>query len=139
MYGIIALVRLLPEKTVKKLLARVLSKLITVPEAERAEWREAVDALIQNELSRADVVSTYAVAADRTRKGIVTPAAYQNWTGRVIILSFEDDPTQNKNFLPRYEKLFGRAVEVLNMGNSGHTAAFSNPDKYVELLEQALV
>ena len=138
MYGIIALVRLLPEKTVKKLLASVLSKLITVPEAERAEWREAVDALIQNELSRADVISTYAVAADRTRKGIVTPAAYRNWTGRIIVLSSEDDPTQNKNFLPRYEKLFGRAVEVLNMGNIGHTAAFSDPDKYAELLEQAL-
>ena len=138
MYGIIALVRLLPEKTVKKLLASILSKLITVLEAERAEWREAVDALIQNELSRADVVSTYAVAADRTRKGIVTPAAYQNWTGRVIILSSEDDPTQSKKFLPRYEKLFGRAVEVVNMGNIGHTAAFANPDKYVEFLEQAL-
>jgi len=29
-------------------------------------------------------------------------------------------------------------VEVVNMGDLGHTAAFSNPDQYVEFLEQAL-
>jgi 6-phosphogluconolactonase/glucosamine-6-phosphate isomerase/deaminase len=36
-----------------------------------------------------------------------------------------------------HRPLFGRAVQVLNMGNMGHTAAIF-PDKYVELLEQML-
>ena len=137
--GIIALARVLPEKTVKNLLASGLLKAMTLPEAERAEWQAAVDAVMQNDLNRADVVSHFAVAADRMRQGIVTPSAYENWQGRVIVLSSENDPTQNKKDIPRYERLFGRAVEVLNMGKLGHTAAFSNPDKYVELLEQALV
>lgn len=137
-YAFIALARILPEKTVKSLLTGGLLKAITVPEAERAEWREALNALMQNDLSRADVVSHFAVAADRIHKGIVTPAAYQNWTGRVIVLSSYNDPTQRKKYIPGYERLLGCTVEMVNMGDLGHTAAFSNPDKYVEFLEQAL-
>jgi pimeloyl-ACP methyl ester carboxylesterase len=138
-YVSIALARLLPEKTVKNLLTGGLVKFITLPEAERAQWLEAINAVMQNDLSRADVISHFAVAADWIRKGIVTPAAYQNWTGRIILLSAENDPTQSKKDIPRYEKLFGRAVEVVDMGNMGHTALLFNPDKYVALLEQALV
>ena len=134
----IALARLLPEKTVKSLLAGGLLKAISVPGAERAEWEEALNAIMQNDLSRADVISHFAIAADRIHKDIVTPASYQNWTGRAIVLSSDNDPTQSKKYIPRYEQLFGRAVEVVNMGDLGHTAAFSNPDKYVEFLEQAL-
>jgi len=135
----IALARFLPEKTLKRLMTRLLLKLITVPEAERAEWGETINTLMQNDLSRADIVSHFAVAADRIHQDIVKPAAYQNWTGRVIVLSSENDPTQRKNNIPRYEQLLGRAVAVVNMGDLGHTSAFSSPDKYVEFLEQALV
>jgi pimeloyl-ACP methyl ester carboxylesterase len=138
-YAFIALARLLPEKTVKNLLAGGLLKIITVPEAEHTEWVKAIHAVMQHELSRADLVSRFAVAADVIRKEIVTPAAYQNWTGGVIVLSAENDPTESKKDVPHYEKLFGRTVEVLNMGNMGHTAALFNPNKYVELLEQTLV
>jgi pimeloyl-ACP methyl ester carboxylesterase len=138
-YVAIALAHLLPEKTVKKMLTGGLVKFISLPEAERAEWLEAINAVMQNELSRADVVSHFAVAADLIRKGIVTPAAYQNWPGPILVLSAENDPTQSKKDIPRYEKLFGRAVQVINMGAMGHTAALFNPQKYVELLEQALV
>lgn len=137
-YPIIALVRLLPARTAKNLLKGGLLKFITPPEAERAEWLEAIDSVMQNDLSHADVVSHFAVAADLIRKGIITPAAYQNWTGRVIVFGAENDPTQSKKDFPRYEKLFGRAVEVVNMGDMGHTAALFNPDQYVALLEQAL-
>lgn len=137
-YVCIALARLLPEKTVKNLLTSGLLKAITLPEAERAAWLEAITVVMQKDLTRADVVSHFAVAADAIRKGIVAPGAYQRWMGRIIVLSAENDPTQSKKDFPRYEKLFGRAVEVINMGNMGHTAALFNPDKYVELLEQAL-
>jgi pimeloyl-ACP methyl ester carboxylesterase len=134
----VALARLLPEKTVKNLLTGGLRRFITLPESERAEWLEAIDVVMQNELSRADVVSHFAVAADLIWKGNVTSSAFQNWSGRVIVLSAENDPTQSKKDFPRYEKLFGRRVEVLNLGDMGHTAALFNPDKYVEILEQAL-
>lgn len=137
-YIAVALARLLPERTVKNLLAGGLLKVIIVPEAERAGWVEAVHTIMRNDLSRADVISHFALAADVIRKGMVTPTAYRYWTGRITILSAENDPTQSKKDIPRYEKLFGRAVEIANMGDMGHTAALFNPDKYVELLEQAI-
>ncbi len=137
-YVFIVLARLLPEKTLKNLLGGGLLKVITLPEAERAEWQQAINVVMQNDLSRADVVSHFAVAADVIRNGIVTPAAYRSWAGRIIVLSAENDPTQSKKDIPRYERLFGRAVEVVSMGNMGHTAALFNPHEYVELLESAL-
>lgn len=137
-YIAIALVRLLPEKTVKNLLTSELLKVVTVPDAERPEWVQAVNFVMQHDLTRGDAVSHFAVAADMLRQGIVMPVAYRNWTGCVLVLSDENDPTQRKKDIPRYERLFGRAVEVVNMRGMGHTAAFFNPDKYVELLEQAL-
>ena len=137
-YAAIALARLLPERQVKNLLTGGLLKAVTVPEAERADWLAAIRAVMQNDLSRADVVSHFAVAADWIRKGIVTPAAYRNWTGRVIVLRAENDPTQSQKDIPRYEALFGRTVQVLSMGNMGHTAVLLDPDQYVAWLEQAL-
>jgi pimeloyl-ACP methyl ester carboxylesterase len=139
LYAFIALARLLPEKTVKNLLTSRLLKFMTLPEAERGEWLVAMDALMQKDLSRADAISHFAVAADLIRGGIVTPAAYQHWTGRAFVLSAENDPTQSKKDVPRYEKLLGRAVEVINMGDMGHTALLFNPNRYLKLFEQALV
>lgn len=138
-YAAIALARLLPEKAVKKVLLGGLVKLISLPEEERAGWLEAIHAVMQHDLSRADVISHFAVAADLIRHGLVTPAAYRDWPGRVIVLSAQNDPTQSSKYLPRYEKLFGRAVQVVDMGNMGHAAALFSPDAYVALLEEALV
>jgi pimeloyl-ACP methyl ester carboxylesterase len=138
LYCITLLVRLLPQATVKNLLAGGVIKGISVPAAERTEWEQVIRALMQNDLSRADVVAHFAATADMIRKGIVAPAAYRGWTGRILVLRSEDDPTQGKTDIPRYESLFGRAVEVLSMGDLSHTAYLVNPDKFVELLEQAL-
>jgi len=136
---VVALVRVLPEKTLKRLLAGEFRKVVEVPAAERDEWLAIINGILQHELSRADAVSHFAVAVDMLRQGLVTPAAYQRWTGRVIVLSARNDPTQSPKDFPRYERLFGRPVAVLDLGSLGHTAALSDPDRYVELLEEALV
>ena len=137
-YAAVILAHLIPEKTIKQLLTAGLLKAIPLPEAERAEWVEALHEVMQNDLSRADVVSHFAVAADLIRRGYVSPAAYRNWRGRIIVLKADNDPTQSKRDFPRYEKLFGRAVEVVDMGNLGHTAPIFEPDKYAELYERTL-
>jgi pimeloyl-ACP methyl ester carboxylesterase len=137
-YFCMGLARVLPETTVKNLLVGGLLKVISVPASKRAEWQEAIYAIMQNDLSRADVVSHFSVAADIIRKRMITPAAFQNWSGRILVLSAQNDITQSKKDIPHYEKLFRRTVEVIDMGDMGHTAALFNPDKYVELLEQAL-
>ena len=137
-YAAITLARVLPEKTVKNLLAGGLFKVFTLPEAERAQWRQALDELMARELSRADVISHFAVAADLIRWRRVTRAAYQNWPGRVVVLSARNDPTQSPRDIPQYEQLFGRPMQVIDMGDMGHTAALFDPAGYVALLEQAL-
>jgi hypothetical protein len=135
---VVALVRILPEKSVKKMLGGELLKHVDVPAAERAEWAAIISDLMQNELTRADAVSHFTVAVDMLKQGLVTPSAYQHWTGRVIVMSAKNDPTQRKEDLPRYERLFGRPVELLDMGTLGHTAGLFNPIQFVDLLEQAL-
>lgn len=137
-YIAIGLVRLLPERNVKNLLAGGLFKIMTLPDDQRSEWQQAVNYFLHEELSREDVVSHFAVAADLIRRGIVSPGAYKDWYGRVTVLSAENDPTQNKRDIPHYEKLFGRSVEVVSMGELGHTAALIDPERYVAMLEIAL-
>ena len=50
----------------------------------------------------------------------------------------QNDPTQNSNDKARYEKLLGRPVEVISMGQVGHIACLLAPHQYVTWLEQAL-
>jgi pimeloyl-ACP methyl ester carboxylesterase len=133
----IALARLLPEKKLKNMLAGGLLKLVVISEDKRAEWSEAMNHIMQDELTRADVVSHFSVAADLIKKGSVKTSAHANWSGRIVVLSAENDPTQNKNDFPRYEKLFGRPVEVINMGSMGHAGVLSDPEEYIRLLEKA--
>jgi hypothetical protein len=135
---LIVLARILPDRTVKDLLARGLLRAITLPEAERVEWAIVINAIVHNDLSRADVVSHFAVAADLIVTGVVTPAAFRTWTGRVVALSAENDSTQNKKDAPRFESLFGRGIDVINLGRLGHTAALVDPNTYVDVLERAL-
>ncbi|HVM59469.1 MAG TPA: alpha/beta hydrolase [Verrucomicrobiae bacterium] len=138
-YAAIGLVRLIPERIIKKLLVGGLLKAVPLPEPVRAEWTEALHQVVDHDLSRADIVSHFAVAADLIRRNPVNPAAYRNWTGRIIVLKADNDPSQSPKDFPRYEKLFGRPVEVIDMGNMSHIAPILYPDKYAELYEQALV
>ena len=129
---------ILPERWVKGLLAGGLSKAISAPESERAAWLEAVRHTFEHDLSRADVVSHFAVAGDAFGGQVMRPEVLRSWPGRVVVLSAENDRTQGKSDLGRYEALFGRPVEPLSMGTMGHTAALVEPVRYAALVEQAL-
>ncbi len=80
------------------------------------------------------IIVTVFLAVAVLMLGIAAASAIS--TGRA--LSREKSAPGQVVDIPRYEKLFGRAVEVVNMGNRGHTAVLFNLDKYVELLQQAL-
>jgi pimeloyl-ACP methyl ester carboxylesterase len=135
---IIALVRILPEKMVKSMLAEGLLKVVSVDQAQCAEWETAIRETLQNDLARVDIVSHFAVAADVIQARLVHPGAFKDWAGKVSIFSAENDPTQSQGDFPRYEKLFGRPIQVINMGSRGHTAALLDPVYFAALLDQAL-
>jgi len=127
-----------PERPVKRLLASGLLKILSVPPDERQAWEEALREIMDHDLTRADVVSHFAVAADLIRRGIVRPGVYTSWPGRIVVLSAANDPTQGKGDRARYETLFGRPVEAISLGAAGHTGLLLDPDRFVELVEQAL-
>ena len=134
----IALVRLLPERWVKRLLAAGLGKVITTPEGSQEAWRQAMEHVLVNDLSRHDVISHFAVAASLIRSPQVDRRALAAWPGAVFVLTAENDPTQSPKDIPAYAALFGRQPVILSLGAMGHTAALQDPEAYVELLERAL-
>lgn len=137
-YLLIGLLRLLPERQVKNMLAGSFGKILSTAPEQKDDWLAALQETFDHDLTRADVISHFAVVADIIKKRLVRPGAFRAWSGRAVSLSAENDPTQSPKDKPRYEKLFGRPVEVISMGQAGHTAALLDPQKYVELLERAL-
>lgn len=137
-YLAMGLVRLLPEKRAKKMIFGGLLKALPLPEGERAEWLEAIQHILEQDLSRDDVYSHFGVAADLIKKRIVQPGAFENWHGRVIVLSAANDPTQSGQDLPGYERLLGRPVELVDLGDMGHAALLFDPLKFTGILEKAL-
>jgi pimeloyl-ACP methyl ester carboxylesterase len=137
-YLAIGLVRLLPERSARKLFLNGLRKVLPSGTGEQAEWLEVVQHIVMEELTRSDLVSHFAVAADIIRKHIVRPDVLQQWQGRLIVLSATNDPTQGSQDLTSYERLFGRPVELVDMGDTGHAGLLYDPDRYLALLERAL-
>jgi pimeloyl-ACP methyl ester carboxylesterase len=134
----LAMARLLPEARLKRMLGSGLGRVLSVPEAERQDWQAALDHLLDAELTRQDVLSHFAVAADIIRTRLVSPRSFDRWQGKAIVLTAANDPTQSPSDIPRYEALFRRRVDILEMGSLGHTAALLDPEAYVEMLERAL-
>jgi pimeloyl-ACP methyl ester carboxylesterase len=134
----IAAARLLPEARLKRMLSSGLGKILSVPDAERHAWQAALQHILTTDLTRQDVISHFAVAADVIRTRLVVPRSLDAWHGRAIVLTAANDPTQSPADIPRYEALLGRQVDVLDMGSMGHTAALLDPDSYVEMLQRVL-
>jgi hypothetical protein len=68
----------------------------------------------------------------------VRPAAYARWPGAAILLAATNDPTQRRGDRRRFERLLGRRVDVISLGDLGHTALLRDPAAYAARLEQAL-
>jgi pimeloyl-ACP methyl ester carboxylesterase len=137
-YAAIALVRLLPVPVLKRLLTTGLGTVVTTEPAQRADWLAALRDTVEHDLTRADLVSHFAVAADIIGTGLVHPGAFAPWPGRVVMLSALNDPTQSGRDVAGYARLFARPVRVISMGHAGHTAALADPPRYAAWLDQAL-
>lgn len=138
-YLAIGLLHILSERGARKLFLNSLRKVLPAGTGEQAKWLEVVQHVVMEDLTRADLISHFAVAADLIRKRIVRPDAFENWHGRVIILRATNDPTQGADDLLRYERLFGRPAELVDMGDIGHAGLLYTPQKYLDILEKAFI
>jgi pimeloyl-ACP methyl ester carboxylesterase len=134
----IRLVRVLPDRGLRRLLGVLLARVLTVPDAQRDEWRHAVYSTLENDLCHEDIVSHFAVMADIIRRRLIHPGAFRVWRGDVVVLAAVNDPTQRRGDRARFDALFGRSVTTIGLGTLGHTAALMDPEHYAALLERAL-
>lgn len=135
----IGLARVMPERLLQNLVVAGLATLgKDLPAAQRAELRDRIDQTVRRELTREDIVSHFAVAADMIRTRAVNREVLRSWNGPLIVLRAENDPTQRHNDPARYRSLFGRVPQLLSMGRLGHAAVLSDPGSYCGIIEQAL-
>ncbi len=132
------LVRVLPEHRVKGFLAGRLGSLLPAASRQDEDWLALVRDTLRHDLTKADVASHFLVAADVIRTRAVRPGAFRAWDGRAVALSAANDPTQGSRDRARYERLLGRPVTVISMGQAGHVACLTDPQQYVAWLGQAL-
>lgn len=134
----IAVARVLPRRLLTALLVRGLAGLLASASGPGAEWTAALRHTVEHDLTRADLVSHFAVAADVARKRLVGPGRFGRWPGDVVVLRAENDRTQAAKDIPRLERLLGRPVRTVSMGATGHVAVLLHPERYAEWIEQAL-
>jgi hypothetical protein len=54
------------------------------------------------------------------------------------MLVARNDPTRSPKDQTRLEALLGRPVQLVDLGDRGHTALLADPHGYADLLRQAL-
>lgn len=136
---LVFITKIVPEKLLKELVAAALVRLTRqLPTVQQRQLADLIRKTVRERLSRADMVSHFAVAADLIRTQIVTPAAFFGWSGRIVVLTAQNDPTQSSKDVPHYARLFGRTPEVLSLGQLGHAGVLTEPSAYIDLVESAL-
>ncbi|MGY3564560.1 alpha/beta fold hydrolase [Sinomonas sp. RB5] len=135
---LIGVVRVLPRPLLTRLLVRALRGLLSSERSPRGAGAAILRRTLGHDLTRADVVSHFAVAADVARRLLVRPDRFAGWHGDVAVLRAENDRTQGARDIPRLQRLLGRPVRVISMGSAGHAAVLLEPDRYTQWLEQAL-
>jgi pimeloyl-ACP methyl ester carboxylesterase len=133
-----AVIRALPEHTVQLLLSERLERLVQAPSAQAHALRSVVREVVEHDLTRDDLVSHFTVARDIVRRRTITPEAFAPWTGHAVLLRARNDPTQHHGDFQRWQRLFGREPEVVDMGDAGHAAALVDPERYAGWVRSAL-
>ncbi|HEY1155375.1 MAG TPA: alpha/beta hydrolase [Arthrobacter sp.] len=130
--------RVLPKRWSASLLLAGLTGLIPAGSDPDGNWAAVLRHTVRHDLTRADMVSHFSVAADVARRQLVRPERFQQWRGDAVVLRAENDRTQDARDIPRLQRLLGRPVRTISMGPAGHTAALLEPERYVQWLEKAL-
>lgn len=136
--AIAASVRVLPKRLSSALLVAGLRRFFPSGSDPDGRWAEALSHTVRHDLTREDMASHFAVAADIAKSRLVRPNRFQLWTGTAVVLRAENDRTQAAKDIPRLQRLLGRSVRTISMGLAGHTAVLLEPELYVQWLEKAL-
>ncbi|MEW1807265.1 alpha/beta hydrolase [Pseudarthrobacter sp. NPDC080039] len=136
--AVAAAVRVLPKRPSAALLVAGLRRLFPSGSDPDGRWAQALSHTVRHDLTRADMASHFAVAADVAKRRLVRPNRFKLWVGTAVVLRAENDRTQAAKDIPRLQRLLGRPVRTISMGLAGHTAVLLEPEHYLRWLEKAL-
>lgn len=132
---LLALIPILPEKTVKSIYKNSLRRVISIPEESQSFWRSYLDEIFNKRLSKGDVLSHFRTGADTLKKyafGMNEP-----WTGNVLVIGGEKDPVSTdgdrKAILEYYPHVKLKVIQ-----GAGHTIAMQKPGEFFECIQKFL-
>jgi len=130
------LVTLLPMGIVRFLVQKLLVKALSVQPEERLFWQAMLHELV-NELTRADMVSSFDETIDYRLNYRFTPTDLATWSGKVLILQSDDDPATKPAMRLALRNLYPQA-QIHTFQQAGHTPFLSQPDEFYPLVRAFL-
>ena len=125
---ILALLPLLPENTIKTIYKKSLVRILSIPDHQRAFWKDYLDEIFDLYLCKADVLSHFRTGADTLDKyafGIQQP-----WPGDVLVIGGENDPVSSdadrRGMIDHYPNARMNVIP-----SAGHTPVMEKPDEYL--------
>lgn len=133
---ILVLIRILPEKIVKKLFFSNIIKVLTFKEIEKNEYIQLVKGIVNNEISKEDVYSFFLTILSFGKK-LKNADISVAQDIPIRVLKSEDDHTQDPKDDKRFKSLYNN-IEIINIGKFSHTAYLKNPKYFADKVSEVL-
>jgi len=134
---VIALLRLLPENTIRGLLKRSFKSEIAFPEAEQSFWLNYAFELFDR-LTKADFLSHFQLAQDAVRRKYdYAEGETSAWKGQILVIGAADDPAVSEEDRRRLMEIYPH-VRAMTLKEGGHIAILSQPTAFVATVKEFL-
>jgi pimeloyl-ACP methyl ester carboxylesterase len=131
------LVTLLPIAIVRFLVQKILVKALSVRPEEQLFWQAMMHELV-NQLTRADMVSSFDETIDYRLNYHFSPGDLASWPGKVLILQSDDDPATKPAMRLALRNMYPQA-QIHTFQRAGHTPFLSQPDEFYPLVSAFLL
>jgi pimeloyl-ACP methyl ester carboxylesterase len=126
---LLAIATLLPERAVMSIFRRGLSSVVTAQESESAFWEAYLDELLEQRLTKADVLSHFKTSRDAQTNYVFTSGKKSSWSGDVLVIWGENDHLRTERGRRGMLDIYPQA-QIHVIAGGGHTVAISEPVKY---------
>ena len=122
---------------VRFLVQKILVKALSVRPEEQLFWQAMMHELV-NQLTRADMVSSFDETIDYRLNYHFSPANLASWPGKVLILQSDDDPATKPAMRQALRNMYPQA-QTRPFQRAGHTPFLSQPDEFYPLVSAFLL
>ena len=117
---------------VRFLVQKILVKALSVRPEEQLFWQAMMHELV-NQLTRADLVSSFDETIDYRLNYHFSPGDLASWPGKVLILQSDDDPATKPAMRQALRNMYPQA-QIHTFQRAGHTPFLSQPDEFYPLV-----